>query len=91
MIYQIDLIYFSTAVLTLEDPLAISEFMILLNSSRFTRLSKCLTGPIDAGLMDRLENPIAQRQTASIGRPASSPQKEIGVFNSLQRLITNLR
>ena len=41
---------------------------------RSTWRSSALTGPIEAGRIDRLRKPIAARANASIGRPASSPQ-----------------
>ena len=34
------------------------------------------TGPIEAGLIDKVFIPIAAKQSASIGLPASSPQKD---------------
>ena len=53
---------------------------------RSTWRSSALTGPIEAGRIDRLRKPIAARPSASTGRPASSPQKESGVPVSAQRV-----
>ena len=41
---------------------------------------QALTGPIEAGRIDSVRKPMAARQSASIGRPASSPQKDSGVL-----------
>jgi hypothetical protein len=39
---------------------------------------QALTGPTEAGRIDRERKPMAARASASIGRPASSPQNESG-------------
>ena len=53
--------------------------------ARSTWRSSALTGPIEAGRIDRLRKPMAASASASTGRPASSPQKESGVPCSAQR------
>ena len=54
-------------------------------SARSTWRSSALTGPIEAGRIDRLRMPIAASASASSGRPASSPQNESGVPCAAQR------
>ena len=54
-------------------------------SLRSTRRSKCFTGPTEAGRIESDRNPMAARQSASTGRPASSPQKLTGVSVSSHR------
>ena len=50
---------------------------IIFRTSPKSLLSKIFfTGPIDAGLIDNVFIPIAARQSASTGLPASSPQKD---------------
>ena len=54
-------------------------------SRRSTRRMRDLTGPMEAGRIDRVRKPMAARATASTGRPASSPQKLSGVPAEAQR------
>ena len=49
-------------------------------SDRETLLSKDFTGPIQSGCIESVLNPKADNTSASIGLPASSPQKLKGIF-----------
>ncbi len=75
-----------TAGLTDCAPDSLASSITSRASSRFTRLRSDLTGPIDAGRMDSVLSPMAAKHTASIGRPASSPQKLNDVSVSPQRV-----
>jgi len=74
-----------TAGRAVSAPASRASSITARSSARFTRRIRCLTGPMEAGRIDRLRRPIAARHNASIGRPASSPQKDSGVPVSAQR------
>ena len=66
-------------------PLARVSSIKAFASRRSTRRSRLLTGPIEAGRIERDRRPIAAKHIASMGRPASSPQKDSRVLTSAQR------
>ena len=74
--------------LALVAPAARASSMAARTAARSTWRSSALTGPIEAGRIERLRKPIAARPSASTGRPASSPQKESGVPVAAQRATT---
>ena len=65
--------------------MSLAVSMISRTLPRSERISRLLTGPIEAGRIDSVRRPIAARHSASIGRPASSPQNDSGVPVSAQR------
>jgi predicted N-acetyltransferase YhbS len=67
------------------SPEAAALSITAFTSARLCLRSICLTGPTDAGRIDRLRRPIAAKHSASSGRPASSPQKLTGVPNFAHR------